>query len=205
MLKFQVVLAGNIYLEKGAYHGVRLGSNSRTRSIQVVSLSDLVVENMEDKKEGEKLKVRASRESQDSNRFDITFTVPQSTKKAFQTEVKLKDTRPGGASVTIPVSFDPRDDSVPVKSSKPSQAPSDAGRRQNSSGERPEAAAHSNFGFSQSSGSSLNKQDRGSSTIGSYVVVGAIVILGGALLCEACAIVSKLPIFVRNQPYHFYL
>jgi len=71
-----------------------------------VSLSDLAVEELKDKR----LKVRVSRESYDSNRFNVTFIVPQNIKEALKTDVALKDAGPREARVPISVSFDPKNE-----------------------------------------------------------------------------------------------
>ena len=60
VLEFQVMLEGSVQVDRNdKRNGVRLGSNSRERSIQVASLSDLVVDEIKDKK----LKVKVTRES----------------------------------------------------------------------------------------------------------------------------------------------
>ena len=177
--------------------GVRLGSNSRERSIQVASLSDFALEEIKDKR----LKARLHRESYDSNRFNVTFTVPQSTKEAFRTEVVLKGTQPGGPRVLLPVSFDPKDVSVPARSWISSPSRSDDGRRQSSRGQQSQttgagADGQAESGSWHSSGSLWSKpgQDsqRTSGRLFSWLLVCALVGLVASVFLEQYSIVSKL-------------
>ena len=162
-----------------------------------MSLSDFALEEVNDKR----LKARAQRESYDSNRFNVTFTVPQSVKEAFRTEVALKGTQPGGPRVLLPVSFDPKDVSMPARSWTASSSHSDDGRRQSSRGLQSQNTGAGTDGQAESgswhsSGSSWSKQDQDPQRAGrglfSWLLVCALLCLVVAVFLEQYSIVSKL-------------
>jgi hypothetical protein len=106
VLKFKVALSGSIQIGYYAKRsGVKLGKNSRTNSIQVVSLSDFTYQDAEDKR----LKVRVSRESYDSNKYNVTFSVSSTVKEGFTKNVLLKSSSKDGPQEFITVKYDPKD------------------------------------------------------------------------------------------------
>lgn len=106
VLEFQVALQGSLKVDRNdKRNGIRLGRNTRSKSIQVVSLSDLVVDEVKEKN----LRVKVTRENQDYGLFTVSFNVIANCTDAFKTEIILRDTRQGGSRVPLSISFDPKD------------------------------------------------------------------------------------------------
>lgn len=96
-------LVSKVYVEEAFKKQISLGQYSRSKTINVLSLADfdIAVESEET------LKVRKSRDSDNSNKHLVLLEVPMSVTKKFSSWISLTN-QATGEVIRIPVYFDPQ-------------------------------------------------------------------------------------------------